>query len=155
MADTIKTAESYIDADKSNTPATSALNVTNQTSIDACRAVTASTAASYELYFTDAPTTKITIYMLAGILYPYTPAGWYYESSALKDVLIMFFASQMSRKHLNIGCQIVSDAGLILSVSALMDEFFFQPTVPQINDYLMLSIVLLWTLKIGWKSWKS
>ena len=72
MADTIKTAESYIDADKSNTPATSALNVTNQTSIDACRAVTVSTAASYELYFTDAPTTKITIYMLAGILYPYS-----------------------------------------------------------------------------------
>jgi len=72
MGTTIKTAASYIDADKSNTPATSALNVTNQTSIDACRAVTASTSASYVLYFTDAPSTAITIYLLAGVLYPFS-----------------------------------------------------------------------------------
>lgn len=72
MATTIKTAESYIDADKSNTPATSALNVTNQTSIDACRGLKVSTSASYELYYADAPTTKITEYLLAGILYPFS-----------------------------------------------------------------------------------
>ena len=72
MADTIKTAESYIDADKSNTPATSALNVTNQTSIDACRALKVSTSASYVLYYTDAPTTGITEYLEAGLLYPFS-----------------------------------------------------------------------------------
>lgn len=72
MATTIKTASSYIDADKSNTPATLALNVTNQTGIDACRAVIVNTSASYVIYFTDAPSTAITMYMLAGILYPYS-----------------------------------------------------------------------------------
>ena len=72
MADTIKTAESYIDADKSNTPATSALNVTNQTALDPCRALKVSTSASYVLYYTDAPTTAITEYLLAGILYPFS-----------------------------------------------------------------------------------
>ena len=72
MGTTIKTAASYIDADKSNTPATSALNVTNQASIDACRAVSVSTSASYVLYFTDAPSTAITIYLLAGVLYPFS-----------------------------------------------------------------------------------
>ena len=90
----------------------------------------------------------------AGILYPYTSAGWWYKASAMKDVLIMIFASVVSRKYLGEACRIISDAGLVLSFGALLDEFFFQPTIPQINDYITLIIILTWTLKTGWKNWK-
>jgi hypothetical protein len=87
----------------------------------------------------------------AGILYPYTPAGWWYIASAIKDVCIMTFASIISSKYLGKNCQIISDAGLVLSIGALLDELFFLPTVPQANDYIILIIIILWTLKTGLK----
>jgi hypothetical protein len=69
---TIKTPTTIIDTDKSNTPATSALNITNQTSFDACRSFKVSTSASYVTYYADAPSTAITEYLLAGIEYPHS-----------------------------------------------------------------------------------
>lgn len=69
---TIKTPISRINADLATTPATTALNITNQTGFDACRAVKVSTATSYVLYYADAPTTAITEYLEAGLLYPFS-----------------------------------------------------------------------------------
>lgn len=69
---TIKTPISRINADLATTPATTALNITNQTGFDACRAIKVSTAASYVLYYADAPTTAITEYLEAGLLYPFS-----------------------------------------------------------------------------------
>ena len=69
---TIKTPTSKIDSDLATTPATGALNITNQTGFDPCRALKVSTGASYVLYYTDAPTTAITEYLEAGLLYPFS-----------------------------------------------------------------------------------
>lgn len=67
-----KTPSNPLETNYSVHPATSATNVTSTAAFDACRAVQVNATSSYKLYFTDAASTGVTVYMLAGILYPFS-----------------------------------------------------------------------------------
>jgi hypothetical protein len=99
----------------------------------------------------------LTIFLVLGIsagaLYPITPAGWYYLSGAVKDVVICFFAYLVSYWYLNNTSYVIAGSCLILSLGNLIDELFFQPTQPALNDYILLIISFTWIAKNCWRKY--
>lgn len=68
----IKTPANPISTELSVHAAVAAANIASTAAFDSCRAVSVNADGNYKLYFTDAPTTGVTVYLLAGIVYPFS-----------------------------------------------------------------------------------
>lgn len=81
-------------------------------------------------------TAAIVVFIIGQTFYNYLWAGAYYQCIAV-GLVLLFWEIQSKTKGL------AAEIGLILSLSNLADELFFDPKVIAINEYIFALIVIL------------